>query len=132
MATKNAITQKAAIAIIRNYVEAYSDEFVEAVQAENPDATVEDLLDVLGNMYQKLNRTRTTGDSKKRKENEKLVELILPALVEPKTAGEIKELFDEISSVPKATAVLKLGVELGLIQRLEKEKKSDPFRYQAV
>ena len=132
MTTKNAITQKAAIAIVRNYVEAYSDEFVEAVRAENPDATVEDLLDVLGNMYQKLNRTRTTGDSKKRKENEKLVELILPALVEPKTAGEIKELFEEISSAPKATAVLKLGVELGLIQRLEKEKKSDPFRYQAV
>lgn len=132
MTTKNAITQKAAIAIVRNYVEAYSDEFIEAVQAENPDATVEDLLEVLGNMYQKLNRTRTTGNSKKREENEKLVELILPALVEPKTAGEIKELFDEIPSAPKATAVLKLGVELGLIQRLEKEKKSDPFRYQAV
>ena len=132
MATKNAITQKAAIAIIRNYVEAYSDEFIEAVQAENPDATVEDLLDVLGNMYQKLNRTRTTGNSKKREENERLIELILPALIEPKTAGEIKELFEEISSAPKATAVLKLGVELGLIQRLEKEKKSDPFRYQAV
>ena len=132
MTTKNAITQKAAIAIVRNYVEAYSDEFIEAVQAENPDATVEDLLDVLGNMYQKLNRTRTTGDSKKRKENERLVELILPALIEPKTAGEIKELFEEIPSAPKATAVLKLGVELGLIQRLEKEKKSDPFRYQAV
>jgi len=132
MTTKNAITQKAAIAIVRNYVEAYSDEFIEAVQAENPNATVEDLLEVLGNMYQKLNRTRTTGDSKKRKENEKLVELILPALIEPKTAGEIKELFDEISSAPKATAVLKLGVELGLIQRLEKEKKSDPFRYQAI
>lgn len=132
MTTKNAITQKAAIAIVRNYVEAYSDEFIEAVQAENPDATVEDLLEVLGNMYQKLNRTRTTGNSKKREENEKLVELILPALVEPKTAGEIKELFDEIPSAPKATAILKLGVELGLIQRLEKEKKSDPFRYQAV
>lgn len=132
MTTKNAITQKAAIAIVRNYVEAYQDEFIEAVQAENPDATVEDLLDVLGNMYQKLNRTRATGDSKKRKENEKLVELILPALIEPKTAGEIKELFDEISSAPKATAVLKLGVELGLIQRLEKEKKSDSFRYQAI
>lgn len=132
MTTKNAITQKAAIAIVRNYVEAYQDEFIEAVQAENPDATVEDLLEVLSNMYQKLNRTRATGDSKKRKENEKLVELILPMLVEPKTAGEIKELFDEISSAPKATAVLKLGVELGLIQRLEKEKKSDPFRYQAI
>lgn len=132
MTTKNAITQKAAIAIVRNYVEAYSDEFIEAVQAENPDATVEDLLDVLGNMYQKLNRTRTAGNSKKREENERLVELILPALIEPKTAGEIKELFEEISSAPKATAVLKLGVELGLIQRLEKEKKSDPFRYQAV
>lgn len=132
MATKNAITQKAAIAIVRNYVEMYQDEFVGAVQAENQDATVEDLLDVLGNMYQKLNRTRTTGNSKKREENEKLVELILPALVEPKTASEINEFFEEISSAPKATAVLKLGVELGLIQRLEKEKKNDPFRYQAV
>jgi len=132
MTTKNAITQKAAIAIVRNYVEMYQDEFIEAVQAENQDATVEDLLNVLGNMYQKLNRTRTSGNSKKREENEKLVELILPALVEPKTAGEIKELFDEILSTPKATAILKLGVELGLIQRFEKEKKNDPFRYQAV
>jgi len=130
MTTKNAITQKAAIAIVRNYVEAYSDEFIEAVQAENPDATVEDLLDVLGNMYQKL--THATRNSKTREENEKLVGLILPALVEPKTAGEIRKLFKEISSISKATAVLKLGVELGLIQRLEKEKKNDPFRYQAV
>lgn len=132
MATKNAITQKTAIAIVRNYVEQYPDEFTEMIAVENPDATVDDLLDTLGNMFQKLNRARTNTNSKKRDENLALLDLIVPALAEPKTAGEIVALFDEIPSSPKATAILKLGVETGVLQRLEKTKKSEPYKYQIV
>ena len=132
MATKNAITQKTALAIVRNYVEQYPDEFIEMVTTENPDATVDDLLDTLGNMFQKLNRSRANTNSKKRDENLALLDLIVPALAEPKTAGEVALLFDEIPSTPKATAILKLGVETGVLQRLEKTKKSEPYKYQIV
>jgi hypothetical protein len=131
MATKNAVTQKNAIAIVRNYVEQYPEEFEELVHSFNEDATVDDLLDTLGNMFQKLNRTNTsrTTNNKKRLENERLVEAILPAMAEPRTAGDIAAAFDEITSVPKATAVLKVGVDMGVFVRLEKRKKSESYRY---
>lgn len=128
-ATKNAITQKAAIAIVRNYVEQYPGEFEDLVCAENPDATVDDLLDVLGNMFCKLNRTRTNTNSKKRDENLALLDLVVPFMGEPHTAGEVKDLVEQIASAPKATAVLKLGVQEGVLVRLKKQKKSESYKY---
>ena len=126
--TKYAITQKNAIAIVRNYIEMYPDEFIEATNVY--DATVDDLLETLGNMFQKLNTTRKNTNSKKRDENLNLLDQITTFLGEPHTAGEVRDFLpDQISSVPKATAVLKLGVEEGVLVRLKKTKKNESFRY---
>lgn len=61
--------------------------------------------------------------SPKRVENEAtLREKILPILgVEPTTAGAIAEVLE--ISVPKATAILKIGVELGLVDRTDVKGK---------
>lgn len=83
-----------------------------------------EVTEVLRNMLKQVSKPRAKQVSKARKANEGLVHKVWRECPEKVTTNEVKDMgIPEIMTTQKASAVLRVGCELGLFEKVTEGKK---------
>ena len=107
--------------------------FLEAVEAGNNEEWVREFaLERIQKLDEK-NAKRSEKSSEKREENLKLLPTIYEAMGEETvTVANLKEKLEEEYTSPKLSALLKLGVEMGQVEKITPEKRHLPLGYKVI
>lgn len=107
--------------------------FLEAVQAGNNEEWVQEFARERINKLDEKNAKRSEKSSEKREENLRLLPTIYEAMGEATvTVAELKEKLEEEYTSPKLSALLKLGVEMGQVEKITPEKRHLPLGYKVI
>ena len=117
--------------IFRFTVKEGYEEVISALQGEETEATVEELVAFIKDRIVKTEKKKSSASEKKAKENAPLQEAILSGLVGEMTAHEMTYKIEGLYglSTSKMIALLKPLVEEGSVVRIEPAKKSDRVRF---
>ena len=107
--------------------------FLEAVQAGSNEEWVREFALERINKLDEKNAKRSEKSSEKREENLKLLPEIYEEMGDQTiTVAELKEKLKEEYTSPKLSALLKLGVEMGQVEKITPEKRHLPLGYKVI
>lgn len=107
--------------------------FLEAVQAGNNEEWVREFALERINKLDEKNAKRSEKSSEKREENLELLPTIYEEMGEETvTVAELKEKLNGEFTSPKLSALLKLGVEMGQVEKITPEKRHQPLGYKVI
>ena len=110
--------------------------FLEAVQEGDTSLWVQEFASERLQKLDEKNAKRAEKSSEKREENLELLPTVLEVfndevLTVSTIAKRLTEQGIELTS-PKITALMKLGVETGLVEKIVPEKRSQPLEYKVI